>query len=99
MATNVYIKTLKGGASMANGQATAGAASGQLVPARAKRRSVTVRNIHLTESCYVGTGTVSAANGFPLKAGESISIDCVGAVNGIRGGSEDVTIAYLETYD
>lgn len=99
MATNVYIKNFEGGNLLANGQATAGAASGQLVPARSTRRSVTVRNIHASESCYIGTGTVSAANGFLLKAGESISIDCVGVVNAIRAGSADVTVAYLESYD
>lgn len=96
----VIVNNFGTGASwMANGQATAGAASGQLVAARAKRRSVTVRNIHATESCYIGAGTVSAANGFPLKAGESISVDCTGAINGIRAGSVDVPVAYLETYD
>jgi hypothetical protein len=89
----------KSAAHMANNQATAGAASAQLVAARATRRSVTVRNIHATESCYIGYGTVSAANGFLLKAGESISVDCVGAINGLRAGSEDVKICYLETYD
>lgn len=99
MATNTNIKHFKGGGYLANGHATAGAASGLLVAARATRRSVTVRNIHESESCYVGTGTVSAVNGFLLKAGESISIDCVGAVNGVRGGSVDVTTCYLETYD
>jgi hypothetical protein len=99
MPTNSYIKTFKGAAHMASGQATAGAASGLLVAARTTRRSVSVRNLHATEFCYIGYGTVSAANGFLLKAGESISIDCVGAVNGIRAGSENVTVCYLETYD
>lgn len=84
---------------LANGQATAGAASGVLVAARVTRRSVSVRNLHATESIYIGTGTVSAANGFLLKAGESIPIYATVAINGIRAGTVDVTVAYLEEYD
>lgn len=86
-------------AHLANGQAIAGVESGALVAARASRRSVVIRNLHATDTVYVGAGTVSAANGFPLKAGESIPIDSVVAINGIRSGSADITIAYLESYD
>lgn len=88
-----------GAPNLGNGQATAGAASGQLVAARATRRSVTVRNEHATDSIRIGAGTVSGANGFLLKAGESISLDTVAAVNGIRAGASDVTVSYIETYD
>lgn len=93
------IENFLGANNLANGQATAGAASGVLVAARTTRRSVTVRNTHATESCYIGVGTVSAANGFLLKAGESISIDSVVAINGIRAGGTNVTVCFLESYD
>jgi hypothetical protein len=82
-----------------NNQATAGSASGQIVGARDTRRSVTVRNTHGTDSCYIGQSGVSSSNGFLLKAGESISIDSTAAVHGIRAGSTNVTICYLETFD
>ena len=95
----VDIVNFLGANNLANGQATAGATSSTLVAARSTRRSVTVRNTHATESCYIGAGTVSAANGFLLKAGESIPIDSVVAINGIRAGSTDVSICYLESYD
>lgn len=96
---HVDIENFVGAENLANGQSTAGAASGTLVAARSTRRSVTVRNVHTSESCYIGTGTVSTANGFLLKAGESISIDTTVAINGLRAGSVDVSIAFLETYD
>jgi hypothetical protein len=96
---HVDIENFLGANHLAAGQATAGVASGVLVAARPTRRSVTVRNTHASESCYIGTGTVSAANGFLLKAGESISIDTVVVINCIRAGSTDVAIGYLETYD
>lgn len=85
-----------GSATIATGQATAGAASGALVAAAATRRSVLVRNLHATDSCYIGPGTVTSANGMLLKAGESITINTVAAINGIRAGSADVIVAYLE---
>lgn len=89
---------LKGAANLANGQATAGAASGVLVASRATRRSVIVRNLDAANSAYIGTGTVTAGNGFLLKAGESIAIDSVVALNCIRA-TADVALAYMESYD
>ena len=95
----VDIENFLGANNLANDQATAGAVSAELVPARSSRRSVTVRNIHESASCYIGFNTVTAENGFLLKAGESISIDYLGAVHGIRAASTDVPICYLESYD
>lgn len=83
---------------IANGQAVAGSASGALVAARVGRHSVSIRNTHATDSTWIGTGTVSAANGYLLKAGESIVLYTSAAINGIRAGSNDVTVCYLEQY-
>lgn len=82
----------------ANGQITAGAASGQLVPARETRRSVLIRNLDSSNSAYIGRATVTSSNGMLLKAGESVSVDTTAAINCIRATS-DVVLAYLETYD
>ena len=90
--------TNKGAPSFANNQVTAGAASAQVVAARATRRAVLVRNTDAANSAYVGGGTVTSLNGFPLKAGESITIETTAAVNAIRA-TADVVLAYLETYD
>jgi hypothetical protein len=95
----VDIANFLGANNLAHGRGTAAAASGEVVPARPTRRSVTVRNIHATESCYLGAGTVATDAGFLLKAQESISIDTIVAINGIRAGSVDVPVAYLETFD
>jgi hypothetical protein len=95
---DVDVLTLKGAANLANGQVTAGTTSAEVVALRATRRSVLIRNTDPANSAYVGTGTVSAANGFLLKAGESITIETTAAVNSIRATS-DVTLAYCEVYD
>lgn len=88
-----------GAANVAIAQVTAGASSGVLVTARATRRSVLVRNTHATDDCYVGTGTVTSSNGFLLKAGESVPFYNVAALNCIRGGSNNITICYVDEYD
>lgn len=90
--------TNKGAANIAISQVTAAAASGVLVASRATRRSVAVRNQDATNSAYIGTGTVTSANGFLLKAGESISIDTVAALNCIRD-TADVALGVVEIYD
>lgn len=88
----------KGAPSFANNQVTAGAVSAQVVAARATRRAVLIRNTDAANSAYVGGGTVTSANGFLLKASESITIETTAAVNAIRA-TADVLLAYVETYD
>lgn len=87
-----------GSPNIANGQVTAGAASGAVVAARAARRSVLIRNTDGANSAYVGGGVVSSITGFLLKAGESITIETTAAVNAIRA-TADVVLAYMEVYD
>lgn len=82
----------------ANGQVTAGAASGVLVAARATRRSVVIRNQDAANSAYIGAGAVTSGNGLLLKAGESISIDTTAAINCIRA-TDNVVLGFMETYD
>lgn len=91
------VKTV-GAAAIANGQAVAGVASGALVAARVGRHSVLVRNTHSTDSIWIGAGTVSATNGFLLKAGESMTFYTSVAINGIRAAANDVTVCFLEQY-
>jgi hypothetical protein len=95
---DVDVLTQPGAANIANGQVTAGSASGPAVAARATRRSVLIRNTDTSNSAYVGTGAVSAANGFLLKAGESITIETTAAINCIRAAA-DVVLAFMEVYD
>lgn len=90
--------TSGGAPNIAVNRVTAGVASGVLVAARATRRSVLVRNTDEDNSAYIGTGVVTSGNGFPLKAGESISIDTTAALNCIRA-TADVSLAYVEVYD
>jgi len=89
---------IAGAANMANGQVTSSTSAATLVPARATRRSVTIRNTDSSISVYVGIATVTSVNGMLLKAGESISLDFTGLVQVISASGSPV-VAYVETYD
>ena len=82
---------------IANGQVATSTSSAELVAARPKRRRVIIKNLDSTITVYIGTGTVTTANGMPLLAGESIAIEATVAING-RSASGTPTIAYLEEY-
>lgn len=79
-------------------QASLSTTSGVVVAANATRRSVTIQNMDATITIYVGAGTVSAANGFRLIPGQSVSIDTTAAVNGIAV-SGTPTAGYIQTAD
>lgn len=87
-----------GAPNYANGQVTAGVASGVLVAARATRRSVVIRNQDTANSVYIGAGTVTSGNGLLLKGGESIAVDTVAAINCIRD-TADCAVGFMETFD
>lgn len=85
---------MTGAANLATGQVTVGAVLIEIVPARATRRSVTLRNMDAANTLFI----VAGDDGFPLFARESVSIDTTAAISGQRETS-DVLAAYLETYD
>lgn len=89
---------LTGAPNSAVSQVTAGSASGALIAARATRRVFVVRNHDAANSAYVGKGTVTSANGFLLKAGESLSIESVEAWTCIRD-TADVALGVIELWD
>lgn len=89
---------LTGAPNIAIGQVTAGAASDVLAAARATRRTIVVRNHDASVSAYIGTGTVTSGNGFLLKAGESIAIETIAALNCIRD-TTDAVLGFVEIYD
>lgn len=88
----------KGAPNIANGQVTASGTAATLVAARATRRGVTMKNLDTVITVYVGVATVTTANGMPLRAGESMSIDSTALVQVIAASGSPV-VAYLETYD
>lgn len=94
----VNIGNRQGAANIATGQVVASTTSGQLVASRATRRSVAIKNIDTAITVYYGAGTVTSATGFPLKPGESQSVDTVAAVNVIAPSGTPI-VAYVETYD
>jgi hypothetical protein len=87
-----------GAANLANGQVTASGTAATLVAARATRRYVTVKNTDAVITVYVGAATVTSANGMPLLAGESISLDFNGLVQVLAASGAPV-VAYAEVYD
>lgn len=87
-----------GAPSYANNQVAASTTAGTLIAARATRRSVTIRNTDATITVYIGAATVTAGNGMPLKAGESINIDSVALIQ-VLAASGTPAVAYIETYD
>lgn len=87
-----------GAANMANGQVTTSNVAGTLVAARATRRYVTIKNLDASITVYIGIATVTSANGLPLLAGESVSLDFVGLIQ-VIAASATPTVAYVEVYD
>lgn len=85
-------------ANYANGQVTATTTAATLKTARTTRRSITFINTDAAITVYIGAATVTAGNGFPLKPGQSISIDTVALIQVIAASGTPV-VAYFETYD
>lgn len=96
--TGALITSKIGGKTLANGQVATSGTAGTLVAANLTRRSVTVKNLDTTITVYIGVATVSAANGMPLKAGESISVDTTALIQ-VIAASGTPTVAYLEVSD
>lgn len=89
----------QGATAIANGQVTVDTTAGGVTVAAARdtRKSILVRN-RGTVVVYVGTGTVSASNGFPLDPGEALTVQTTAAIKAIAA-STSATVAYIEEYD
>lgn len=94
----VSIKELKGAANNAVSQVASSTTAATLAIARATRRSITIKNTDAAITVYVGPATVTAGNGMPLKAGESISKTWVGLVQ-VIAASGTPTVAIDDEYD
>jgi hypothetical protein len=99
-ATNTKLDALtKGAANVAIAQTAMSTSAAQIVAARATRRSVTVKNMDASITVYVGTTAgVTSGNGFPLAAGEGLTIDGVSALYGIAA-SGTPSVASVDQYD
>jgi len=95
---DVDVASIIGTGSIANAQVSVTSSSAQVVPARAGRRSLVIVN-HGTTDVFLGTGTVTTANGLYLKgtSGASVSIPTSAAVNGIVASGTQ-TISYMEVF-
>lgn len=97
-ATALRITALQGAGNIASSQLATSTTAATLVVARPTRRSVTIKNLDTTITVYVGPATVTASNGMPLKAGESISVTWVGLIQ-VIAASGTPTVASLDEYD
>lgn len=87
-----------GAPNYANGQVATSTTAATLVAARVTRRSVSIKNYDATITVYIGAATVTAANGYKLLAGESVSIDATGLIQ-VIAASGTPTVGYFESYD
>lgn len=83
------------GTALSNNQVTVDTTVGgvTIVSASAGRQGVMLTN-QGSVACYIGTGTVTASNGYFLGAGESVSIPTDSDVKGITASSS-TTVGYL----
>lgn len=66
--------------------------------ARPTRRSALVRNTDAANSVWLGTATVTSANGFLLKAGETIPFTFTGLLQVIDDGANHAAIHVSDEY-
>ena len=79
------------------GQFATSTTSAEAVAYRAQRLRVIVKNADTAITMYIGEGTVTASNGLPLLAGESVALKTTAAVNAIAASGTPV-LAFLEEY-
>lgn len=95
---NTGIENFEGANNLNNGQVYITGTATLVVPVNASRRSVTIKNQSPSVTIYVGKTGVTTTTGIELKAGESISIDFVGAIYAISESGLPV-IGFIESYD
>ena len=77
---------------------TAAAAVIKAAPATGHYRySITIRNLDTTNTVYIGGSGVTAATGYPIKSGESFTLDRnFAAIYGICDTGLTASVAYFE---
>lgn len=86
-----------GATAIANGQVAPTGTAGTLVAARETRARLILLNAG-TVDVYVGVATVTAANGFKLAPGASVTLHTTALVQGITDGDTG-EVHYIEEYD
>ena len=94
-------KTTAGTAGAANlnvARVAASTAAATLVAARATRRRCIVKNTDTGITVYIGPATVTSANGFEVKPGESVAVSWPGLIQVIAASGTPAIVAWDE-YD
>ena len=71
--------------------------SAEAIPTRPGRRAVTIKNTDAAIVQYIGIGTVTSTNGYPLAAGAEIRIESRAAINALAA-SGTPRLAYIEEF-
>ena len=93
------VATNAGAANIAVAQATSTASAATLVAARATRRRVQITNTDSTYPVYVGPATVSAGNGYYIKALQTIALTWIGLIQIIDDGTHHCVVTVADEYD
>lgn len=94
------LPTSEAGADNLNaGQVTVTGTSTEILEENPTRRSVLIRNMSETEIVFLKSSEVTTANGTPLYPLEGMVFETKTALYGIRGGSVNAVVAFVEEYD
>jgi hypothetical protein len=88
--------SMSGAAHEANSQVTATGTAGTLIIARATRVGCLIKNTDASITVYIGAATVTAANGMPLKAGESVVVSAQTLIQVISASGSPVVAVFDE---
>ncbi len=95
--TGISSASAVGATNLNNAQVAASTTAGTLAIARATRVSCLVKNSDAAITIYVGKATVTAANGMPLKPGESFVFTFTGLIQ-VIAASGTPTVAIFDEY-
>lgn len=89
------------GATLAQINATAGAAAASIAAANATRRSITIQNIDAANTARIGNSGVSALTGLRLRPGEAFTANAAAAAQwfAIREGAANAALIVFEERD
>ena len=92
---NAALKVTEAGALNSFGQVSVTSAATSIIAANASRKSLTLSNPTGGVTAFIGSAAVTAATGFALNPGQTITINVVSAVFGITASTSQ-TVSFIE---
>lgn len=100
-ATTVAVSTITAQPAAVNqstGQVATSTTAATFVIARPTRRSVSLQNLDASINVFIGPATVTAANGYRLGPGQSVSVDTTLLIQ-VISASGTPTVAFYDVWD